>query len=88
MQEQPECRLREILAEVTGLDPRRIDRRQPLLRGGLELDSLTIASLVAAIETEFQVDILEDDLNLASLDSLAALAEYVGEKINQRNQGV
>jgi acyl carrier protein len=81
MQERLENRLREIVAGIAGLEPGRIDRRQPLLRGGLELGSLTVASLVAAIEKEYQVDILEEDLTLASLESLAALADYIGERI-------
>ena len=81
MQDPLEDRLREIIAGIAGLDPGRIDRRQPLLRGGLEMDSLTVASLVAAIDAEFRVDILEDDLTLASLESLAALAEFIGERV-------
>jgi acyl carrier protein len=72
-------RLRELLAGITGQDPDSIDDHLPLLRGGLELDSLTIASFMTAVEDEFGVDILEEDLALDSLESLSALSKYLAE---------
>jgi acyl carrier protein len=72
-----DARLRVILAGVTGLDPQAIDSRTPLLRGGLELDSLSVASLMSAVEAEFGIDLLEEDLALDSLASLHALAAFI-----------
>lgn len=72
-----ERRLRAILGNIAGMDPAGFDARVPLLRGGLELDSLSIAALVAAVQREFAVDLLAEDLTLSSLDSLAALAEFI-----------
>jgi len=77
---QIEQRLRELLAEKTGLDPSNIRRDIPLLRGGLELDSLTVASFVVAVQDTFEVDLLEEDLTLSSLESLDALVQFVAER--------
>jgi acyl carrier protein len=76
-----EDRLCLLLGESAGLDPAGIDRSLPLLRGGLELDSLSVAALVAAVQAEFGFDLLEEDLTLASLESLAALAQFIEETV-------
>ncbi len=76
-----EPRLREILAEKTGLDPASIDADTPLLRGGLELDSLTAASFVFAVQEEFGVDLLDEDLSLSSLESLTTLVQFVRKRV-------
>ena len=70
-----EQRLRLLLAEHTGLAPEGIDPNLPLLRGGFELDSLTMASFVTAVQQEFGVDLLEEDLGLDSLESLAQIRQ-------------
>lgn len=75
--ERIEQRLRSMLGKITGIEPTGIDQNLPLLRGGLELDSLSVASLVAAVEDEFGINITEEDLTLASLESLSALVNFV-----------
>ncbi len=47
-----ERRLRAILGEKTALEPASIDPHLPLLRGGLELDSLTLASFVMSVQED------------------------------------
>lgn len=76
-----EKRLRELLAEKTGLDLASIPRDVALLRGGLELDSLTVASFVTDVQAEFGVDLLEEDLTLSSLESLAALVQFLWVRV-------
>ena len=72
-----EKRVREILAGIAGVEPYAIDRAAPLLGGGLELDSLSAAALVAAVEREYRIDLLEQDLNLSALESLASLVKFI-----------
>ncbi len=73
-------RLKTILSETANIDPASIDPHLPLLRGGLELDSLSAATFLAAVQNEFGVDILEEDLSLSSLDSLDAMARFISNQ--------
>lgn len=48
-----------------------------LLGQGSFLDSVTVLAFVSKVEERFQVDILEEDLNLDCLKSMGALAEFL-----------
>ncbi len=77
-------RLKMMLSDNTGLEAAAIDPRLPLLRGGLELDSLTAAAFLAAVESEFGVNILEEDLTLSSMESLEAMVSFIQSSKEQK----
>ena len=70
-----EQHLRSVLAEISGQQGFSIDT--PLFRGGLELDSLSAATLIATVERDFGIAVAEKDLSLASLFSLRTLCKFV-----------
>ena len=77
-----EMRLRALLAEISGQEGFSADT--PLFRSGLELDSVSAAALIIAIEQDFGIRIAEEDLALSSLYSLQTLSQFVGEQIDLR----
>ena len=72
-----EGRLRRLVAEIAGCEPDDFDVDTPLFRGGLELDSLSGAVLIAGVEEEFGISIADEDLDLESLHSLRTLCRFV-----------
>ena len=73
-----EQHLRSLLAEISGRQGFSLDT--PLFRGGLELDSLSVATLIAAVERDFDIAVAEEDLSLASLFSLRTLCQFVAAR--------
>ncbi len=73
-----EQHLRSLLAEISGQQGFSLDT--PLFRGGLELDSLSGATLIAAVERDFGIAVAEEDLSLASLFSLRTLCQFVAAR--------
>ncbi len=73
-----EQHLRSLLAEISGQQGFSLDT--PLFRGGLELDSLSVATLIAAVERDFGIAVAEEDLSLASLFSLRTLCQFVAAR--------
>lgn len=73
-----EQHLRSLLAEISGQQSFSLDT--PLFRGGLELDSLSVATLIAAVERDFGIAVAEEDLSLASLFSLRTLCQFVAAR--------
>ena len=73
-----EQHLRSLLAEISGQQGFSLDT--PLFRGGLELDSLSVATLIAAVERDFDIAVAEEDLSLASLFSLRTLCQFVAAR--------
>jgi len=73
-----EQHLRSLLAEISGQQGFSLDT--PLFRGGLELDSLSVATLIAAVERDFGIAVAEEDLSLASLSSLRTLCQFVAAR--------
>ena len=73
-----EQHLRSLLAEISGQQGFSLDT--PLFRGGLELDSLSVATLIAAVERDFGIAVAEEDLSLASLFSLRTLCQFVASR--------
>ena len=76
-----EIRLRALLAEIIGQEGFSADT--PLFRGGLELDSMSAAALIVAIEQNFDIVVAEEDLELSSLYSLQTLSQFVGGQIDE-----
>jgi acyl carrier protein len=73
-------RLHALLAEIIGQEDFLAD--SPLFRGGLELDSMSAAAFITAIEQEFDVVVAEEDLDLSSLYSLQTLSQFVAVQIS------
>ena len=73
-----EQHLRSLLAEISGQQGFSLDT--PLFRGGLELDSLSVATLIAAVERDFGIAVAEEDLSLVSLFSLRTLCQFVAAR--------
>ena len=78
-----EQQLRSLLAEISGQQGFSLDT--PLFRGGLELDSLSAATLIVAVERDFGIAVAEEDLSLASLFSLRTLCQFVAARKRCRN---
>ncbi len=69
-----------LLARVLGKKAtalKKLSDDTPLFSGGLSLDSLTGLELLTAIEQDFGVDIASEDLNLASLQTIGTLVDYL-----------
>lgn len=79
-----EGRLREILARICGCALDAFAASDPLFRGGLELDSQSAARLIETVEREFRIRIADEDLDLASLQSLDSLAHFVAARAGTR----
>ena len=74
-----EERLRQLVARVAGCEPDDVGLDTPLFRGGLELDSLSGAALIAGIEDSFAISIADEDLDLELLYSLRTLCRFVAD---------
>ena len=72
--------LRATVAGLIGANPdalRTLPDDTPLLHGGLNLDSLAGARLLAAVNERFGVDVPAEDLALDSLESISSLRDYI-----------
>jgi len=74
--------IRQLLAELTGdARPLEAPADTALLRAGIGLDSLGGTVLLTEIERRYGVDVAGEDLNLDSLASIGALADYVAARL-------
>ena len=78
-----EQHLRSLLTEISGQQEFSIDA--PLFRGGLELDSLSAATLIAAVERDFDIALAEEDLSLSCLFSLRTLCQFVATRERRKS---
>lgn len=71
--------LKTILVKDLGLSLKEeeITDDVPLLEGGLALDSVVIAELIARIEDQFGIRFEDSNLRLELFDTLTTLAEFV-----------
>lgn len=71
--------LKTILVKDLGLSLKEeeITDDVPLLEGGLALDSVVIAELIARIEDEFGIRFEDQNLRLELFENLMTLAEFV-----------
>jgi acyl carrier protein len=73
--------LRQLLAEVTGrAELAALPAATPLFGAGAGLDSLAGTLLLRAVHRRYGVDVAAEDLNLDALQSLAALAAFIGAR--------
>jgi acyl carrier protein len=75
--------LRDLLAEVTGLDTgevRALPADTPLLGDGLGIGSRDGARLLLRVRERFGVDVAGEDLALTSLESIGTLAAFVAAR--------
>jgi methoxymalonate biosynthesis protein len=82
-----EAAIRELLASALGVEQAAVDRlpaAADLLHGPLPLTSLAGARLLAEIRGRFGVDVAAEDLELASLHSIATLRDFVTRRLPAR----
>ena len=64
-----------------GLRPDEIPDSSAIFGSGLGLDSMAAIELVVALEKEFGLTVLDEDLTEANFRSVAALASYVQRRM-------
>lgn len=71
-------KLKEIISEYTGVEPKDIDEKMSLA-GDIGLDSFSIISMICQIEDSFDVSIPEDEIN--NFQTLDDLYNYLSTNI-------
>ena len=73
-------RLKRLIVSTLRLDdvdPDKIPDNEPLIGGGLNLDSIDALELVVSLEKEFGIKIASSEESRAALASVASLADYI-----------
>jgi acyl carrier protein len=76
-------RLKQLIVETLRLEevaPADIADNEPLIGGGLSLDSIDALELVVRMEREFGIKIASSEEARQALTSVAALAAYIRER--------
>jgi acyl carrier protein len=79
-------KLKELLIErlkFEDMTPEDIDDDAPLFAGGLGLDSIDALEIVVMLESEFGIKVKNESAARDHFRSIATLAEYVGQKLNE-----
>ena len=74
------ARLKRLIVSTLKLDdvdPEKIPDNEPLIGGGLNLDSIDALELVVSLEKEFGIKIASSEESRTALASVAALADYI-----------
>lgn len=76
--------VREVLRETLQLGSKAndFDMSTPLLGHVPELDSMAVASLLAAIEERFDIDLDDDDISAEVFETVGSLCSLINEKIS------
>jgi acyl carrier protein len=77
------ARLKQLIVDTLRLEdiaPADIPDNEPLIGGGLSLDSIDALELVVRLEKEFGIKIASSEEARGALGSVAALAAYVRER--------
>lgn len=77
MKEQIYNQVCEMLKEVLQKDKYIFNENTVLLGQGGIMDSLTITSFINKIESNFKVDIIEEDLELECLETVGSLTDFL-----------
>lgn len=77
MKEQIYNQVCEMLKEVLQEDKYIFNENTVLLGQGGIMDSLTITSFINKIESNFKVDIIEEDLELKCLETVGSLTDFL-----------
>jgi acyl carrier protein len=75
--------VREILRDSLSLGARadRLDTQSALLGAVPELDSMAVASVIAALEDRFGFTVDDDEISGATFASLGSLVDFVSSKL-------
>ena len=76
-----QTRLHALLTEIIGNNNTALD--MPLFRGGIELDSMSAAAFITAIEQEYSIELAEEDLELTCLYSLRTVSRFVATNLSR-----
>lgn len=74
--------VREVLRDVLSLGARaeRLVGDAPLLGAVPELDSMAVASVIAALEDRFGIAVDDDEISGATFETFASLVDFVAGK--------
>jgi acyl carrier protein len=59
-----------------------ISDEEPLMEGGLNLDSIGIVELIGLVETEFNFQFQDSDLRTATFENVTTLADVISSRLN------
>lgn len=79
MKEQIYNQVCEMLKEVLEKDKDIFNENTVLLGQGGIMDSLTISRFINKVESNFKVDIIEEDLELKCLETVGSLTDFLYE---------
>jgi acyl carrier protein len=65
---------------IEDLDPSDIGDTEPLSESGYEIDSIDLLELVVAIETEYGVEIPDEEVAYRAFATIEALAKFILEE--------
>jgi len=77
------ARLKQLIVETLRLEdvaPAEIPDTEPLIGGGLSLDSIDALELVVRLEKEFGIKIASSEEARRALANVAALADFIRER--------
>ena len=77
-------RIETILRHQSGVGDSFSFHNETTLRGDLDLDSLDLIEVAMLVETEFAIDIPDDDVDSAAMGTLGGLTAYVRGKLDAR----
>jgi acyl carrier protein len=80
-------KLKELLIErlkFEEMTPEDIDDDQPLFAGGLGLDSIDALEIVVMLESEFGIRVKNESSARENFRSIAALADFVGQRVAEQ----
>jgi acyl carrier protein len=73
--------LNDILRTTLALPSFSAEPSTPLLGALPELDSMSVASVIAAIECQFHIQIEDDEISARHFETLGSLAAFVQRKL-------
>lgn len=78
--------VKKILIEVLGLDERRSALREDtILLGNIpELDSMTVVSVIAALEKQFGITIDNEEVSAKNFETIGSLTRFIEQKIAEQ----
>jgi acyl carrier protein len=74
--------LNDILRTALALPELPMEPSTPLLGALPELDSMSVASVIAAIESQFHIQIGDDEISARHFETLGSLAAFVQHKLD------
>ena len=73
--------LNDILRATLSLPALPMDPATPLLGALPQLDSMSVASVIAALENQFQIQVDDDEISARHFETLGSLAAFVERKL-------